>query len=480
MNDLAKAIASGNVSTGAAAAGAMEEEGGVFFSASSREAMETHAQSLRQFEAKQRQRLVDVPTSDAEVKQLLRLHSQPICLFGERDLDRRERLKRVVAEIQVNLEASGVASASSAAATTARPSASSSSSSQYSRNKKAFYTPAEDALIVARQAIAVESWRLAKLRIARESKEEEESEDDRTTSIPYSQVATLNEPRPISTCAFSPSGARLATASFDHKVRVYDVNNQYQLERTLVGHESRVCDARFANSELVVCSGSADGQVRVWKGSETCSVLSGHVSRVGRLAPFAGYLVSTSFDRTFRLWDLEREKCLLLQDGHSREVYACAVHPDQSLVCTTDLGGTSRVWDLRSANTTHVFAGHTLGVLACDFHANGWLLATSSLDNSARVWDLRQSKPLAVLPCHLQAVTSCKFDQRHASRLVTASHDRSVAVWDFNSKRRLASQPKLHQGPILGMDVSGPTGLVATVGHDRSAKFLQPPTSTSS
>ncbi|KAH9258750.1 hypothetical protein BASA81_003252 [Batrachochytrium salamandrivorans] len=472
MNDLDRAIASGNVSA------PMEEEegtGSVFFSATSREAMEKHAQSLKQFETKQRQRLVDVPTNDLEVKQLLRLHSQPICLFGERDLDRRERLKRVVAEIQVNLEASGVASAAAAAVKPSLPT----SSSQYSRNKKAFYTPAGDALIVARQAIAVESWRLAKLRIAKESKEEEELPDTTTQLINYSQVATLNEPRPISTCAFSPSASRIVTGSFDHKVRVYDVNNQYKLERTLVGHENRVCDARFAtNNELVICSGSAEGQVRVWKGSETCSVLSGHVSRVGRLAPFAGYLVSTSFDRTFRLWDLNQETCLLLQDGHSREVYACAVHPDQSLVCTTDLGGITRVWDLRSANTTHVFMGHTLGVLACDFHPNGWLLATSSLDNSARVWDLRQSKSLAVLPCHLQPVTSCKFDPMHASRLITASHDRSVAVWDFNSKRRLANLPKLHQGPVLNMDVAGSTNMVATVGYDRSAKFLQLPSSS--
>jgi WD40 repeat protein len=50
------------------------------------------------------------------------------------------------------------------------------------------------------------------------------------------------------------------------------------------------------------------------------------------------------------LWDVEtgKERELLLQEGHAREVYALAFHPDGSLVMTGDLGGIGRVWDIRS------------------------------------------------------------------------------------------------------------------------------------
>ena len=69
---------------------------------------------------------------------------------------------------------------------------------------------------------------------------------------------------------------------------------------------------------------------------------------------------------SWRLWDVETTTELLLQDaktfvslhaamlfgamcscnslqeGHSRPVYGCSVHPDGSLVATSDLGGVVR------------------------------------------------------------------------------------------------------------------------------------------
>lgn len=75
-----------------------------------------------------------------------------------------------------------------------------------------------------------------------------------------------------------------------------------------------------------------------WLNSENpLLTLSGHSARVCRIAfhPTGKYLGSASFDGTWRLWDTERGgEELLLQEGHSKEVYAIEFQQDGALVCT--------------------------------------------------------------------------------------------------------------------------------------------------
>ena len=66
------------------------------------------------------------------------------------------------------------------------------------------------------------------------------------------------------------------------------------------------------------------------------AVLKGHQNRVCRVAfhPSGQYVGSTSFDTTWRLWDVNTCKELLLQEGHSKEVYSIDFQNDGSLVAS--------------------------------------------------------------------------------------------------------------------------------------------------
>lgn len=123
--------------------------------------------------------------------------------------------------------------------------------------------------------------------------------------------------------------------------------------------------------------------------------LAGHSARVCRIAfhPSGRYLGSASYDGTWRLWDAERGgEELLLQEGHSKEVYAIEFQEDGALVCTgcvsfpriflypekmylydryRGLDAIGRVWDLRSGKTAMVLDGHVRDILGIDFSTNG-------------------------------------------------------------------------------------------------------------
>lgn len=71
--------------------------------------------------------------------------------------------------------------------------------------------------------------------------------------------------------------------------------------------------------------------------SETpLATLSGHQGRICRVAfhPSGDYVASASFDTTWRLWDVNTSKELLLQEGHSKEVYSVEFQDDGALVAS--------------------------------------------------------------------------------------------------------------------------------------------------
>jgi hypothetical protein len=70
----------------------------------SKDAQMRHAETLRRYEAQKRARSIIVPTAIEDVKTKLRELGHPITLFGESHIDRRERLKEVIASLELGHE----------------------------------------------------------------------------------------------------------------------------------------------------------------------------------------------------------------------------------------------------------------------------------------------------------------------------------------------------------------------------------------
>lgn len=77
-------------------------------------------------------------------------------------------------------------------------------------------------------------------------------------------------------------------------------------------------------------------------------ILTGHNNSVGALAatPDGRLLVSASWDRTVRVWDLESGQVVHVLEGHEQYVESVAVTPDGTHAISGSVDGTVRVWDL--------------------------------------------------------------------------------------------------------------------------------------
>jgi U4/U6 small nuclear ribonucleoprotein PRP4 len=72
--------------------------------AESKESQLQHAESLKKLESKKRARTIIVPTSVNDIKNKLRELGYPVTLFGEGPADRRDRLKEIIASLDLNVE----------------------------------------------------------------------------------------------------------------------------------------------------------------------------------------------------------------------------------------------------------------------------------------------------------------------------------------------------------------------------------------
>jgi WD40 repeat protein/energy-coupling factor transporter ATP-binding protein EcfA2 len=68
----------------------------------------------------------------------------------------------------------------------------------------------------------------------------------------------------VNQIAYSHSGNRLATASFDHSVRIWSLNNPYRQPIILNDHEDWVWSVEFTQNDKYLLAGCRDNLVRTW------------------------------------------------------------------------------------------------------------------------------------------------------------------------------------------------------------------------
>ena len=96
-------------------------------------------------------------------------------------------------------------------------------------------------------------------------------------------------------------------------------------------------------------------------------------------------LITGSYDKTVRVWNLDTGTVIRTLEGHQRAVRALQF--DQILLFTGSMDGTVRMWNWRAGTCLRVLEGHTDGVVTLNY--NGYLLASGSADTTIQVWNFR-------------------------------------------------------------------------------------------
>lgn len=210
----------------------------------------------------------------------------------------------------------------------------------------------------------------------------------------------------------------------------------------------------------------------------TCMV-AGHSLVEGEDTPL---LISGSRDKTLMIWKLYGEnkdgyygyphKSLT---GHNHFISDLALANENNMVISSSWDKTLRLWDLKTGKTVRRFVGHTKEVFTVALSQDNRQIISAGADQGIKLWNtLGECKFTTETHNHTDWVSSIKYSplQKTQSKVESKPYFASVG-WDgrlkiWNTNFQIRYSFKAHKGNINALSISPNFKYVATGGKDKT------------
>ena len=239
------------------------------------------------------------------------------------------------------------------------------------------------------------------------------------------------------------------------------------------GHQGIVYSVAFSPDGQIIVSSSYDKTVRLWdlKGNSISQPLRGHRGWVTSVAfsPDGQIIVSGSYDNTVRLWNLKGNPISQPLEGHKGSVLSVAFSPDGQTIVSSGDDNTVRLWDSKGNPIGEPLQGHEDSVTSVAFSPDGQTIISGSHDKTVRLWNSKGNLIGEPLQGHEDFVTSVAFSP-DGQTIVSASRDRTVRLWGI--KGNSISEPlRGHEDYVQSVAFSPDGQTIASGSHDKTVRL---------
>ena len=201
---------------------------------------------------------------------------------------------------------------------------------------------------------------------------------------------------PVFSVAWSPTGKRLASASYDDTAQVWNASTGGAPLVTYRGHSGLVGTVAWSPDGNLIASGGFDKTVQVWDAATGGSPLItynvhlyGNKYGISSVAwsPNGEQIVTGGYDNKVQVWDATTRKGVLATYiGHIGSVESVAWSPDGRHIVSGAFDSTVKLWHSNtSGNALVTYTGHALAVSSVTWSPDSKHIASASYDNTVQV-----------------------------------------------------------------------------------------------
>ncbi|MCA8986545.1 MAG: protein kinase [Planctomycetaceae bacterium] len=268
---------------------------------------------------------------------------------------------------------------------------------------------------------------------------------------------------------FSPDGTRIASSGTDRTIRIWETQTG-ELVASLKGHGNYMVAIAFNSDGTQLMAGSSNASIVRWNTStgEEISKVENRENVLGGAFSPDGKRFLTYNNSGLILWDTANGQVIRKQILNVPYPKSAVFSPDgrHAAVANHDI---VTLWDSDLTHRLWTGDGKSGWIRGLSFSPDGTLIATSGGDRKAHVWNVQSGVEIMRLVGHSDEVSDVAFSPDGA-RLASVSVDTTLKLWDVRTGENLNSiQP--HEQIVDGIVLTQDGQRLASVGFDHKLKL---------
>lgn len=192
---------------------------------------------------------------------------------------------------------------------------------------------------------------------------------------------------------------------------------------------SKVLPTNLDNPNYPYTAEAESALRKAW--SSRSSILNGHTSMLwaSEFSPDGKSIVTSSSDKTVRVWNAASGEQLLILKGHQDAVRFASFSPDSKEIASLSWDNVVKIWDSSTGELKNTFIGDQNTTCSLSYSPDGGKIAIGNGGGYIIVRDAKSGHIMSSFKGHMNHVWSVCYSH-DGKQLVSSSSDGSVKIWN--------------------------------------------------